>query len=148
MCIYRIIFLIGAFNNHNDSFPFFLSLFSFCAPHRFQRARAALSCYSPWFVPFPVPSFFPALSILSALGALGDRVRVAVGRGYRRGWGRGSGSGFVSPRPLIPLEEGDFGSRGLLVGVDVLGVGGFGHLLLLGHISQSVLGVVACCLLA
>ena len=60
----------------------------------------------------------------------------------------GSGSGFVSPCPLLPLEEGDPGSRGLLVGVGVLGVGGFGHLLLLAHISQSVLGVVACCLLA
>ena len=65
-----------------------------------------------------------------------------------RGRGRGSGSGFVSPCPLLPLEEGDSGSMELLVGVGVLGVGGFGHLLLLAHISQSVLGVVACCLLA
>ena len=46
------------------------------------------------------------------------------------------------------LEEGDPSSRGLLVRVGVFGVGGFGHLLLLAHISQSVLGVVACCLLA
>ena len=51
-------------------------------------------------------------------------VHVAVGRGLGRG--RGSGSGFVSPCPLLPLEEGDPGSRGLLVGVGVLGVGGFG----------------------
>ena len=71
VCICRIIFLTGA-NNHKDSFPFFLSLFSFCALHRFRRARSALSCYPPWFVPFPLPCFFPALSILSALGgALG-----------------------------------------------------------------------------
>ena len=53
----------------------------------------------------------------------------------------------MAPCPLLPLEEGDPGSRGLLVGVGVLGVGGFGHLLLLAHISQSVLGVVACCLM-
>ena len=58
------------------------------------------------------------------------------------------GSGFVSPCPLLPLEEADPGPRGLLVGVGVLSVGGFGHLLLLAHVSQSVLGVVACCLLA
>jgi hypothetical protein len=38
------------------------------------------------------------------------------------------------------LEEEHRRSRGLLVGVGVLGVGGFGHLLLLAHISQSVLG--------
>ena len=37
---------------------------------------------------------------------------------------------------------------GLFVGVGVLSVGGFGHLLLLAHISHSVLGVVACCLMA
>ena len=67
MCICRIIFLTGASNIHNDSFPFFLSLFSFYAPHRFQRARFALSCYPPWSVPFPLPSCFPALSILGAL---------------------------------------------------------------------------------
>jgi hypothetical protein len=42
------------------------------------------------------------------------------------------------------LEEEHRRSRGLLVGVGVLGVGGFGHLLLLAHISQSVLGVVSC----
>ena len=52
------------------------------------------------------------------------------------------------PYPLLPLEEEDPCSKGLLSGVSVLGVGGFGHLLLLAHISQSVLGVVSCCLLA
>ena len=72
MCICRI-FLTGACNNHNDSFPFFLSFFSFCALHHFRRARSALSCYPPWFVPFPLPSFFPALSVLSALGGIGWR---------------------------------------------------------------------------
>ena len=54
----------------------------------------------------------------------------------------------MAPCPFLPLEEGDPGSRGLLVGVGVLGVGSFGHLLLLAHISQSVVGVVACCLMA
>ena len=44
MCICRIIFLTGASNKHNDSFPFFLSLF-FCALHRFRRARGGdLAC--------------------------------------------------------------------------------------------------------
>ena len=43
MCICRIIFLKGASNNHNDSFPVFLSLF-FCALHRFRRVRSALPC--------------------------------------------------------------------------------------------------------
>ena len=54
----------------------------------------------------------------------------------------------VAPRPLLPLEEEGPGSKGLLVGVSALGVGGFGHLLLLAHISQSVIGIVSCCLLA
>ena len=49
----------------------------------------------------------------------------------------------VAPCPLLPLEKEGPGSRGLLVGVGVLGVGGFGHLHLLAHISHSVLGVVA-----
>ena len=80
VCICRIIFLTGASNNHNDSFPFFLSLF-LCALHRFRRARSALSCYPPWFVPFPLPSFFPALSILSALGGIGWRGCVLLSRG-------------------------------------------------------------------
>ena len=71
MCICKIIFLTGASNNHNDSLPFFLSLFSFCALHRFRRAWSALSYYPPWFFPFPLPSFFPALSILSAPGGIG-----------------------------------------------------------------------------
>ena len=69
--LHLIIFLTGASNNHNDSFPFFLSLFSFCALHRFWRARSALSCYPPWSVPFPLPSCF--LSLLSALGGIGWR---------------------------------------------------------------------------
>ena len=54
----------------------------------------------------------------------------------------------VAPCPLLPLEEEGPGSRGLPVGVGALGVGGFGHLLLLAHISQSVLGIVSCCMLA
>ena len=41
-------------NNHNDSFPFVLSSSSFCALHRFRRARSALSCYLPLLVPFPM----------------------------------------------------------------------------------------------
>ena len=45
------------------------------------------------------------------------------------GRGKGRGRGFVAPCPLLLLEEEDPGSRVLLVGVGVLGVGGFGHLL-------------------
>ena len=56
---------------------------------------------------------------------------------------RGARGVVVAPCPLVPLEEEGPGSRGLLVGVGVLGVGGFGHLLLLVHMSQSVLGVVS-----
>ena len=57
------------------------------------------------------------------------------------------GVGSSLPAPSFPLRR-EILARGLLVGVGVLGVGGFGHLLLLAHISPSVLGVVACCLLA
>ena len=60
----------------------------------------------------------------------------------------GSGSRFVTPCPLLPLEEEDLGSRGFLVGVGVLGAGGFGHLLLLAHIIQSVVGWASCMLFA
>ena len=38
VCICRIIFLTGASNNHNYSFPLVLSFSSFCALHRFRRA--------------------------------------------------------------------------------------------------------------
>ena len=47
---------------------------SFCALHRFWRARSALSCYPPWVAPFPLPSVFPALSILSILSEGGGGV--------------------------------------------------------------------------
>ena len=80
-------------------------------------------------------------------GALGGSV-LLWGGGRGGGGGRGSESGFVAPCPLLPLGEEYPGSRRLLVGARVLGVGGFGHLLLLAHLSQSVLGVVACCLMA
>ena len=60
-------------NNHDDSFPFVLSFSSFCALHRFRRARSALSCYLPLFVPFPMPGVLWALPILSALGGIGWR---------------------------------------------------------------------------
>ena len=56
---------------------------------------------------------------------------------------RGVRGVVVAPCPLLALEKEGPGSRGLLVGVGALGVGGFGHLLLLAHISQSVLGVVS-----
>ena len=49
----------------------------------------------------------------------------------------------VAHCPLLPLEEEGPGSRGLLVAVGILGVGGFGHMLLLAHISQSFPGVVS-----
>ena len=88
VCICGIIFLTGASNNHNDSFPFVLS-FSFCTLHRFRRARSALSCYLPLFVPFPVPSgpsrFFLPWGALGGGGACccGKRVEEGAGKG---GW--------------------------------------------------------------
>ena len=78
VCICTIIFLTEASNNHNDSFPLFLSFFSFCALHRFRRARSDLSCYPPLFIPFPLPNFFPTLSNLSALGGIGWRGSVLL----------------------------------------------------------------------
>ena len=42
------------------------------------------------------------------------------------------GVGSAHPASSFPLRR-ENGSRGLLVGVGVLGVGGFGHLLLLAH---------------
>ena len=45
------------------------------------------------------------------------------------------GRGVIVSCPLLPLEEQDRGSGGVLVGVGVLGVGGFGRLPLLAHIS-------------
>ena len=41
VCICRTIFLTGAYNNHNDSFPFVYSVASICALHQFRRARSA-----------------------------------------------------------------------------------------------------------
>ena len=76
-----------------------------------------------------MPSFLWALPILSALGGIGWWGSVLL-------WGVGRGFGFIASCPLLPLEEEDPGSRGLLVGVGMLGVGGgFGHLLLLAHVS-------------
>ena len=71
-------FLTGASNNHSDSFLCFLSFSSFCALHRFWRARSDLSCYLPLFVPFPRPSFFPILSFVSAQGGIGWRGSVLL----------------------------------------------------------------------
>ena len=89
--ICRIIFLTGASNNDHDSFPFFFSFSSFCALHRFRRARSALSCYLPLFIPFPLPSFFSTLSILSALGALGGGGACCCREGVEEGAGEGGG---------------------------------------------------------
>ena len=72
MRICRIIVLTGAYDNQNDSFSFVLSFSSFCALHRFRRARPALSCSLPLFVPFPMPSSLWA-PILCAVGGIGWR---------------------------------------------------------------------------
>ena len=52
------------------------------------------------------------------------------------------GVGSSHPVPSFPLRRKILAQWGLLVGVRVLGVGGFRHLLLLAHVSQSVLGIV------
>ena len=101
MCICRIIFLTGASKNYDDSFPFFLSFFSFCALQRFRRAWSALSCYLPLFVPFPLPSFFPTLSIL-----LGGGGACCCTEGVRGGGGGGGvGVGLSQPAPSFPLRR-------------------------------------------
>ena len=117
MCICRIIFLTGASNHHNDSFLFLLSLFSFCALHCFRRAWSALSCCPPWFLPFPPPSFFPALSILSALGGIGWPGCVSLqGGGRGGGGGGGAGVGSSLPAPSFPLRRGILAQGGSLLG--------------------------------
>ena len=77
MCICRIMFLTGASNNYNDSFPVFLSFFSFFAPHRFRRAPG---------------------------GGGGFREGVLGGGGGGGGFGRfGGGGGGGDRLPLPPL---------------------------------------------
>ena len=88
MCSCRIIVLTGASNSHNDSFPLVLSFSSFCALHRFRRARSALSCYLPLFVPFPLPNLFSTLSIVFALKGIGWRGSMLL-----LGGGEGGGGG-------------------------------------------------------
>ena len=100
--------MTGACNNHNDAFPFVLSFASFCAVHRFRRARSALSCDLPLFVPLPMPSFLWALPILSALGGIGWRGSVLPwgrGRGGGGGGGGGVGSGGREDQKTFPEEE-------------------------------------------
>ena len=101
----------------------------------------------PSLSPCPVSSW-PSLFFLP-WGALDGGGVCCCGEGVEEAVGEGEWEwGFAAPFPLLPLEEEDPGSRGLLVGVGGLGVGSFAHLLLLAHIFQSVLGVVACCLTA
>ena len=71
----------------------------------------------------------------------------AGGGGACVGAGGDQGDGSLYPAPLFPLGRVVLAQGGLLVGVSLLGAGGFGHLLLLAHTSQSVMGVVSCCLL-
>ena len=89
MCICRILFLTGASKNHNHSFPFVLSFSSFCALHCFRRARSAVSCYLPLFVPFPMPSLLWALPIFSTLGGLGGGGACCCREGLEEGAGEG-----------------------------------------------------------
>ena len=116
-------------------FPFVLSFASFCAPHHFRRLLSALHCYLPLCFPFPLPWFLWALHVPPVLGGKGEQQNVLP-------WGGEGGGSSSCPYPLLPLA-----SKGLFVGLSLLGVGGFGRLLLLAHISQSVLGVVSLCLL-
>ena len=96
-----------------------------------------LPCLLPLIVfPFPPAQFplgSPCLSCPWGKGQQGSMLLWEGGRG-----GGGGRRGLIAPCPLLPLEEEHPGSRGLLVGVVVLGAGGFGHLLGLAHISQSV----------
>ena len=122
VCICRIIFLTRASNNHNASFPFVLSFSSFCALHRFRRARSALSCYLPLLISFPMPSFLWALPILSALGGIGWQGSVllwalagAVVVDHARSarcQSKGSGPGLV-PLYTRPRSWGEGGVRSL-----------------------------------
>ena len=110
-----MIFLTGASNNHNDSFPLVLSFSSFCALHGCWRERclpcAVISSCSS-LSPCPVSSG-PSLFFLS-WGALGGGVGVIVLLGYQVSpisgaqlvqafcqlrWGSGGGGSGVKVRP-------------------------------------------------
>ena len=112
-----------------------LSLLSFPLP-----ASALCTIFGERGLPCLVTS--PSVSLSPCPVSSGFHMFV-LSRGVRSGggtccYGEGVGGGgavevvAVAPCPLLP------GSRGLLVGIGVPGVGGFGHLLLLAHICQSV----------
>ena len=90
VCICRIIFLTGASNNHNDSFPFVISFASLCDLHQFRRATSALPCYLPLCFPIPLPSLLCAPRVRPVLGGKGRRGNVLL-------WGRGWGEGGLPP---------------------------------------------------
>ena len=104
MCICRIIFLTEASNNHNDSFPFFLSLFSFCALHRFRRGKGRWRKAS---VSDCLPAHSDPLWVRPCFGCV---VCVCVCGGGGGGAGAGGG-GFSpplkSPKLQVPYAQHD-----------------------------------------
>ena len=101
--ICRIIFLTGASNNHNGSFPFVLSFASFCTLHHFRRAQSALPCYPPLVFPFP-PAHFPLGSPCSSFHAVtGARGTRCCGEGEGEWEWEGEG-GSLRPVPSFSLR--------------------------------------------
>ena len=100
--------MTGASNNHNDSFLLVFSFSSFCALHRFRRARSALSCYLPSLVLFPMPSLLWVLPILCVHEGIGWRGSMLLWGGGSGGGG-GQGSTVAEIRGFWGLNEGAFG---------------------------------------
>ena len=104
VCICGIMFLTGASDTHNDSFPLVLSFSSFCALHHFRRPRSALFCYLLLVVPVPLPSFLRALPIHSAPG--GHWVS-GGGGGHSTLW---SGPGHAGVQATDPESRSEAGN--------------------------------------
>ena len=108
--------------------PFALSFASFCALHQFRRARSALPRYLPLCSPFPLPCLLWALPVRPVLGG-----NVLLWGGGGRG-ARGS----LCPVPSFPLRREILAQGGSLSVLVCLVLVGFGHLLLLAHVSHPV----------
>ena len=90
--------MIGASNNHNDSFPSFAS---FCALHHFWKLQSALPWYLPLCFLFPRQVLLGS-PCLSCSGGKGRQGNVLLWGGAR---GRGRGGASWHPVPSFPLRR-------------------------------------------